>query len=150
MKNKTLKNSKWLKVSQLKVGQRIAVPKEEVFDRSSPEIDYPVADIAESVERQGTMPKAEGVKGNRNFGTGTTKKAPIESASESLASSIGAACRTVCPGLPTDLSISDLKVESSRVSVEIPGAVEGTGFAPVGSWLIIPNRYCTPPAANIL
>src|SRR3989338_8554823 len=54
MRNKTLKSSKWLKVSQLKVGQRIAVPKEEVFDRSSPEIDYPVADIAESVEQQRT------------------------------------------------------------------------------------------------
>ena len=76
MKNKTLKNSKWLKVSQLKVGQRIAVPKEEVFDRSSPEIDYPVADIAESVERQGTMPKAEGVKDNTTSVLGRQTKKP--------------------------------------------------------------------------
>ena len=51
-----------------------------------------------------------------NIGTGmANKKAPIESASEPLASSIGAACRTVCPGLSTDLSISDLKVESSKL-----------------------------------
>ncbi|MBI2674767.1 MAG: DUF4012 domain-containing protein [Candidatus Yanofskybacteria bacterium] len=76
-----------------------------------------------------------------------TKKAPTDAASNKLVNSVGAAYSTVVRARQPSLSIAE-RINKSNTYVDISDSVDGTEFAPVGSWLTNPNRYYTPPTVK--